>query len=198
MTSILDPRASNYGGAEDPDDELYFDGPRDCPVCGAKGGSCREEAMLRSGLMDETKHPTGVRIVRLHDERGPMYKLTEKTYVNRDSTKVAKEGSVEAAFLLGMPGDEISEETATRLGLVGGAGEAKSKYESMKVPELEAAIAERDDVDEPASGRKADLIAALEAADAKGNETSTEGGTTDQGEEDATDGTKQANGPAEA
>lgn len=189
MTSILDPTATNLGDEENP----FEDGPGYCPTCGAKDFACRQKAMLGSG-----GGVTIVRRVRTHEgEARPMHTLKAKTWVNRDSTKVAKEGSTEAAFLLGLEGDEISDETAKRLGLVD-SDEAKGKYDGMKVAELEAEIAGRDDVDEPASGKKADLIAALEAADAKGNETSTEGGTTDQGEGESTDGTKQAEKPAEA
>lgn len=196
MTSIPNPIADNVDEAGE------------CPVCGAAGGSCREAAMLRSGLMEirETStgpkpHPIGIRIVRLDEKRGtPMYKLKAKTFVNRDSTKVVPEGSAEAAFLLGLEGDEISDETAKRLGLVNAAGESySSRYAGMTIAAMKAEIEGRDDVDVdqlPAKPKHADLVAALEAADAKGNAPA--GGTADQGEADATDGTKQADGPAEA
>ena len=89
-------------------DEL--EGPGVCPVCGASGFSCRNDVLGSEG---------GVRIVRLADgeQEGSMHTLTERTYVNADSTAVVPEGSAEAAWLLGVEGDEISDETAERLGL---------------------------------------------------------------------------------
>lgn len=135
-----------------------------CPVCGAKNGKCREDAMLRSGA-DGTLHT--VRIVRLTDERGPMYTLTEETYVNRDSTKVAKKGSPESAYLLGMAGDEISEETAKRLGLLEADADVESvpssRYAAMTKAEL---VAEAGDLDVGPKPTKADLVSALEERDA--------------------------------
>lgn len=88
-------------------DEL--EGAGACPICGAPAFSCRTEVLGSAG---------GVTIVRLGPkEEGSMHTLTERTYVNADSTKVVPEGSTEAAWLLGVEGDEISDETAERLGL---------------------------------------------------------------------------------
>lgn len=101
-----------------------------------------------------------------------MVTLKARTYVNRDSSKVVPEGSVEAAWLLGNAGDEISEETAARLGLAGSVDEPAG-YDAMKVPELRDLAAERG-VDVPKDARKADLVAALEASDRE------RGGTADQ------------------
>lgn len=191
MTSILDPSAINV-----PDDEdLFGDGPGFCPVCGAKGYSCREDAMLGSG-----GGVTIVRGVRTDEGEAPtMHKLTAKTYVNKDSTKVVAEGSADAAYLLGLEGDEISDETAKRLGLVNGDGESySSAWAGMKVADLKDAAADRG-IEISSDWKKADFVAAHEAKDAEeAAAASSAGGTSDQDEADATDGTKQANGPAEA
>jgi len=117
------------------------DDPSVCPVCGAEGYSC-SPGMLGS---------EGVRIVRLADQKErPMYTLTERTYVNSDSTKVVDEGSTEAAWLLGIEGEEISDETAERLGLVG-APEAPKKSKKgataqVEAPEATADVAAPEDV----------------------------------------------------
>jgi hypothetical protein len=124
-----------------------------CPYCGAKGYSCREDAMLESG----------VRIVRLSDGREPMYTLKERTHVNADSTKVVPEGSVEAAYFLGNAGDEISEKTAKRLGLLEEEKPAEG-YEAKTVAEL-SELADAAGLDVGKKPKKADLVAALEAHD---------------------------------
>jgi hypothetical protein len=104
----------------------------------------------------------GVRITRLRDGEGePMHKLTEKTYVNADSTKVVPEGDPEAAYLLGLEGDEISLETAQRVGLV----EKESAYAEQTVDELRS-LAEERDVEIPSKAKKAEIVEALETADA--------------------------------
>ena len=97
-----------------------------------------------------------------------MHTLAEKTYVNADSTKVVPEGDPEAAYLLGLEGDEISIETAQRVGLV----KKTSSYDDQKVDELRA-LAEERGVGIDAKAKKADIVEALEAADA----TSATGGT---------------------
>lgn len=107
-----------------------------------------------------------------------MHTLTERTYVNRDSTKVVPEGSPQAAFLLGLAGDEISDETAKRLGL-GVTVATAPAYGKMKVAELAELAAERG-VEVPADAKKADLVEALEGADA----TAATGGTADVGAPD--------------
>jgi hypothetical protein len=117
-------------------DEL--EAPGVCPVCGAPGFSCRNDVLGSS---------PGVRIRRLSDpQEGTMHTLTEKTFVNADSTAVAAEGSVEAAWLLGLEGDEISDETAERLGLTGskkGKKKAKSTAdETAEEAEVETAQVE--------------------------------------------------------
>ena len=175
MTTILDPTAVNL-----PDDEDRFgDGPGYCPVCGAKGYSCREKAMLGSG--------GGVTIVRrvrtTEGEAPPMHTLTAKTWVNKDSTKVVPEGSADAAYLLGLAGDEISDETATRLGLGAYEEAAPSKSVADLKAELDAA-----GVEYPSKAKKAELEAILEANVGEG------AGTADE----ETGGVAQAENPAEA
>lgn len=125
----------------------------------------RSETVLRSG---------GVTITRLGSSEGErsMHKLAARTYVNADSTKIVEEGHPDAAFLLGNEDDEISVETAARLGLV---GSESTSYSSMKKADLQAAAAERG-LD--TTGTVAELILRLEAADA--------GGTADQGAPEAT------------
>ncbi len=53
--------------------------------------------------------------------------LTERSYVNADRTKVVSEDSPEAAFLLGLPGDEVPDAEAERLGLNKPKPKAKGK-----------------------------------------------------------------------
>lgn len=191
MTSILDPLAVNLGDEENP----FEDGPGNCPVCGAKGYSCREDAMLGSG-----GGVTIVRRVRTKDgEETGMHTLKAKTFVNADSTKVVPEGHVDAAYLLGLAGDEISDETATRLGL-NHSGENEtysSKWAAMKVADLKDAAEERG-IESAGDWKRADYVAAHEAKDAEEATASTDGdqgGTSDQGD---AEGTKQAEKPAEA
>lgn len=43
--------------------------------------------------------------------------LSERTYINADGSKVVPEGSPEAHSLLGVEGDEITDERAKALGL---------------------------------------------------------------------------------
>ena len=93
-----------------------------------------------------------------------MHTLTDRTYVNADSTKVVAEGSPDAAFLLGNAGDEISDETAKRLGLEVSVPTAPA-YAKMKVDELRELASTRG-VEVDADAKKADLVAALEADDA--------------------------------
>lgn len=103
----------------------------------------------------------GVRITRLADLKGiPMHKLTERTYVNADSTKVVPEGSSEAALLLGSAGDEISDETAARLGLV----VLPSTYSESTVAELRELAAERG-LEIPSKSTKADIVDLLDESD---------------------------------
>jgi hypothetical protein len=118
---------------------------------------------------------SGVRIVRLADrkEEAPMHKLAARTYVNADSTKVVPEGHVDAAYLLGGEGDEVSDETAKRLGLIEAPAEGRS-YGSMKVDELKALMVDRG-LEIPDGAKKADLVDSLEGADA----TAETGGTAD-------------------
>lgn len=119
---------------------------------------------------------SGVKIVRLSDKKEePMHVLAARTYVNRDSTKVVPEGSPEAAFLLGLAGDEISDETAARLGL-GTSVPTVPAYGSMKVVELREVAAERG-VEIASDAKKAEIVEALEGADA----TAATGGTADVG-----------------
>src|SRR4051812_15307521 len=106
-----------------------------CPYCGSKGFRCRDEAL--------SSIEGGVRIFRLPrpgEEREPMHTLKSETYVNANSTKVVKKGSVESAFLLGLAGDEISDETAERLGLLEADAPVdatpSSRYAGMKKAEL--------------------------------------------------------------
>ena len=105
-----------------------------------------------------------------------MFMLTGRTYVNRDSTKVVPEGSVDAAWLLGLAGDEISDETAKRLGLVAAAAPAATAYADLRVAELRD-LAESRGIELDAHARKAEIIEALEGADA----TAATGGTADVG-----------------
>ncbi len=132
-----------------------------------------------------------------------MHKLASETYVNRDSTKVVPKGSVDAAYLLGMADDEISDETAVRLGLVGGsADDAPAGYAKSTVPQLKALLEERG-VDVPKDAKKPDLVAAAEeydrvAAEDEAAKLASSSGTADQGEAEAVDGTKQADSIAEA
>lgn len=104
-----------------------------------------------------------------------MFMLTGRTYVNRDSTKVVPEGSVDAAWLLGLAGDEISDETAKRLGLVAGIAPTAA-YGDLRVAELRD-LAESRGIELDAHARKAEIIEALEGADA----TAATGGTADVG-----------------
>lgn len=92
-----------------------------------------------------------------------MHTLAKRTYVNSDSTKVVDEGSADAAYLLGNEGDEISDETATRLGL-GTAIPTKAAYGDMKVADLRSLAKERG-VEIDSDAKKADVIDALEEAD---------------------------------
>lgn len=123
-----------------------------------------------------------------------MYPLAGRTYVNRDSSKVVPEGSADAAFLLGNAGDEISLETATRLGLVGGSADQGDgdPYKGMKKAEL-VAEAEKRGLD--ADGKVDELLERLREDDEKakdaevgagGDGTETVGGTADVGAPDAT------------
>lgn len=86
--------------------------------------------------------------------------LGTRTYVNADSTKVVDEGSPDAAYLLGNEGDEISDETAARLGL--GQGESAS-YASMKKAEI---VSLADDRGVDSSGTIAEIAERLDADDA--------------------------------
>lgn len=105
-----------------------------------------------------------------------MFRLTERTYVNATSTKVVPEGSTEAAFLLGIEGDEISEETAARLGL-GVDVPSEPAYAMLRVPELRELAASRG-IELDSHAVKAEIIEALEGADA----TAATGGTADVGD----------------
>lgn len=123
-----------------------------------------------------------------------MHTLTERTYVNRDSTKIVKEGSADAAYLLGIAGDEISDETAKRLGL-GTSVPVAADYGKLKVDELKGVLAERG-IEVPSDAKKADLVDALEESDRVAKEAETEtGGSADQG---APEETAAASSPAEA
>lgn len=140
-----------------------------------------------------------------------MYELTERTYVNADSTKVVPEGHVDAAFLLGPAGGKISMETAERLGLVGAKADAEAEapaYAKMKKAEIVALATERG-VD--SEGTIADIAARLEEDDAKAKEAEVgaggadgEGGTADVGSPEGTtsvanpDGTTSTEAPAPA
>lgn len=106
-----------------------------------------------------------------------MHRLTERTYVNADSTKVVPEGSVEAAFLLGIAGDEISTETAARLGLT--ATSSTSTYADLTVADLRE-LAETRGLDVPSKPKKADLIGLLEDSDQATADAGT-AGTADAG-----------------
>lgn len=119
-----------------------------------------------------------------------MHRLEAKTYVNSDSTKVVPEGSPAAAFLLGLAGDEISDETAKRLGLVGGAAlvDVTSPGAPSKAELLDQAATLG--LELPSKATKSEIAEAIVAK--------IEAGTADQGEAEATDGTKQAEKPAEA
>lgn len=48
----------------------------------------------------------------------PMFVLMSKVWLNDRQNKVVPEGSEEARFLLGLPGELVSMRFATRLGLV--------------------------------------------------------------------------------
>lgn len=138
-----------------------------------------------------------------------MHTLAARTYVNADSTKVVAEGDADAAYLLGNEGDEISDEVATRLGLSSAASvPTEPAYAKMKVDDLRSLAKERG-VDVPSEAKKADLVDALEAADAaKPAETEatseTEGGTTEGAPADGTaavpapDATASVGGPTSA
>lgn len=104
-----------------------------------------------------------------------MFKLETRTYVNSDSSKVVEEGSSDAAFLLGNEGDEISVETAERLGLSGGSDVAYSDMKKAEIVEL----ADKRGVD--SSGTIAQIAERLDAADA-----AKASGTADVGSPDAT------------
>lgn len=117
-----------------------------------------------------------------------MYKLEARTYVNNDSTKVVDEGSPDAAFLLGAEGDEISVETAERLGLVSAStSDDAPKYDSMKKAEI-VELADQRGVD--SSGTIAQIAERLEEDDAKAKAAEVgaggAGGTADQGAPEAT------------
>lgn len=173
-----------------------------CPTCGAKGYSC-ETSVLSS---------TAVRISRLADRKETtMHKLATETYVNQDSTKVVPKGSLESAWLLGMAGDEISDETAARLGLDAGADAAAGDSPEAVAKEYSRAdllaAAEARGIAVPSKATKpeiVELLAADEAAKeaaaekAKADEEASSSGTADQGAGEATDGVAQAEKPAEA
>lgn len=128
-----------------------------------------------------------------------MHTLTSRTYVNSDSTKVVDEGSPDAAYLLGDAGDEISAETAERLGL-NVAVPQTNDYAAMKVPELKELVANRS-IDVPSDAKKADLVDALEGADAtaKAEEASSSSSSATASEATAaTGGTADVANPAEA
>lgn len=172
----------DQGGDADLTDglELIPDEGGTCPICGSTGYGC-SPGMLGSG---------GVRIVTLAEQKEkPMHTLKARTYVNADSTKVVPEGSTEAAYLLGGEGDEISDETAARLGLT--AADSAGGYADLKVDDLKVLASEKG-VELPAGAKKADIVEALEASDAAAAEAS---GTADVGSPDAT---ADAGAPADA
>lgn len=70
-----------------------------------------------------------------------MHKLTERTYVNADSTAVVPEGSPDAAWLLGLEGDEVSDETAERLGLIAAPKKGKKAKATADQEAAEAEVA---------------------------------------------------------
>lgn len=57
--------------------------------------------------------------------------LTERTWLNRSRTRVVPAGSPQAAYLLGVAGDEIPEADAKRLGLLDTPLEAASEGADM-------------------------------------------------------------------
>lgn len=155
-------------------EELEDDEAGRCPVCGAVGFSCREEALgmavgvnrRSEGMLRSGSHG-GITIrYRTSEGENPMHKLTARTYVNADSTKVVPEGHADAAYLLGNEGDEISAETAERLGLVGGtsAEEDAIAYDKLKKAEI-VKLAEDRGVD--SSGTIAEIAARLDEDDEK-------------------------------
>lgn len=126
-----------------------------------------------------------------------MHTLKERTYVNRDSTKVVPEGSTDAAYLLGIAGDEISDETAKRLGL-GTAVATSAAYSDMKVPDLRSLALERGlEIEGGVSkANKPELVDALEESDKVAKEATAEtDGTASEG---APEETAAAGTPAEA
>lgn len=103
--------------------------------------------------------------------------LTEKIWLTEGRDEVVPDGDPRAAFLLGVPGEEILEEEAKKYGL--SPSRAKSPSESsegdeeaekgpddaelddLTVDQLKARLAERD---LPVSGKKQDLVDRLQEA----------------------------------
>lgn len=84
--------------------------------------------------------------------------LTGRTYVNADRSKVVEEGAVDAAYLLGDKGDEVTDEVASSLGL----GGSNSIDDMTKAELMEYAEAHGIEVDAKAS--KSDIKDAIVAS----------------------------------
>lgn len=170
-----------------------------CPTCGAAGLSCQPEEMRvalttkpRTGGVLRSGQHGGITVRYRREGEEPMHTLATRTYVNRDSTKVVDEGSPDAAFLLGNEGDEISAETAERLGLTGAAEAGDDPYKGVLKADL-VKMAEERGLD--SAGTVADLRSRLEEDDEKakaaevgagGDGSAPTGGTADVGAPDAT------------
>jgi hypothetical protein len=98
-----------------------------------------------------------------------MTVLTERTYVNADGTKVVPGDSPEAHSLLGLEGDEISDERAKALGIK--SPKVTAEDETPKRPELNARAKE---LGIPATGTNVELAAAIAEAEKAAAEATTE------------------------
>lgn len=83
-----------------------FESPSYCIICGADH---REDG---SYTCSHPYSPDGVRIIK------EVYRLTERTFLNKTKTKAVNELSSEAAFLLGPAGHIISNAYAEQIGLL--------------------------------------------------------------------------------
>lgn len=110
-----------------------------CPVCGLP--DCVPE------------YRGGVKIARI-EEGAPMYHLEERTFLDKEGKATTDQEKAET--LLGIAGDEISEEAAKGAGLM----EVEVNLESMSYAALKALAAEKGvEVD---GSKKADYLLALQ------------------------------------
>ena len=64
-----------------------------------------------------------------------MYTLERRTYLTADGKRAVDEGDPEAATLLGIEGDTLSDEQAKALGLVAGKAVKPAEDKAVKGPQ---------------------------------------------------------------